>query len=402
MQPELAHTLLQRFGSPLYVYTTAGLAEAYAAFAGAFSYAPCELHYAIVCNSNPHLVNRLYRLGAGVHANTPGDAWLALQAGVPATEIMYSGTNLNAEDLDFLLAQGIALNLDSLQQVAAVLAHPRCPAQLGLRYLIDEPDKGNRIGVDATELQQALDLCTAAGVELAGLHMYAGTNNLSAERFLACFERLAQAAESLPRLAYLNLGGGYGIAYQPGQRPLELEAIGHRVCERMEAISRVRGHRVRLILEPGRFLVGNAGCLLTTVVSVKQRAERRFVGVDTTVGNIVVPSVYHPYHGLEALTPRGEALALPTDVCGNTTHSRDFIGRNLQLPELEPGDVLVLRDVGAYAYAMSSHFLNRPRPAEVVLDGDAVHLSRRRETWSDLAALQAGEPLAESAGSMSS
>jgi diaminopimelate decarboxylase len=108
------------------------------------------------------------------------------------------------------------------------------------------------------------------------------------------------------------------------------------------------------------------------------------VGVDSTVGNIVVPSVYHPYHRIEAVGPRGEALEVPTDVCGNTTHSRDFLGRDLRLPPLEPGDLLAMHDVGAYGYAMSSHFLNRPRPAEVVLDGDEVVLTTRREGFQDL------------------
>ena len=135
-------------------------------------------------------------------------------------------------------------------------------------------------------------------------------------------------------------------------------------------------------------MVAEAGMLLITVVSAKVHGERRYVGVDSTVGNIVVESVYHPYHRLQAVEPRGPLLDIPTDVCGNTTHSRDFLGRGCRLPELRPGDLLVLRDVGAYGYAMSSHFLNRPRPAEVVLDGSDEHLTTRRETFDDLLATQ--------------
>lgn len=108
------------------------------------------------------------------------------------------------------------------------------------------------------------------------------------------------------------------------------------------------------------------------------------MGVDSTVGNLVVESVYHSYHAIEAVDPRGPALDLPTDVCGNTTHSRDYLARNCRLPYLQVGDVLALRDVGAYGYAMSSHFLNRPRPPEVVIDGDRALLTTRRETLSDL------------------
>jgi diaminopimelate decarboxylase len=217
--------------------------------------------------------------------------------------------------------------------------------------------------------------------------MYAGTNNRRPSRFLTCVDRLLAAAETLPDLEYVNLGGGYGIGYREGEPDLDVDAIGREVAQRLTSLSRRRRLAIRLIVEPGRVLVGPAGSLLMTVVSVKQRGGRRFVGVDTTVGNIVVPSVYHGYHRIEALSPRGGALELTTDVCGNTTHSGDYIARDVLLPRVEPGDVLALRDVGAYAYAMSSHFLNRPRPAEVVLDGGEAILTTRRETLDDLVAL---------------
>ncbi len=156
----------------------------------------------------------------------------------------------------------------------------------------------------------------------------------------------------------------------------------------MDGVSARRGRRVELHVEPGRTLVAQAGTLYTRVVSVKERRGRRFVGVDTTVGNLVVPSVYHMRHRVAAVAPRGEPRDVPTDVCGNTTHSRDFLARDARLPELQNGDLLALRDVGAYGYAMSSHFLNRPRPAEVVIDGDEVVLTTRRETFADLVATQ--------------
>jgi diaminopimelate decarboxylase len=155
----------------------------------------------------------------------------------------------------------------------------------------------------------------------------------------------------------------------------------------MRALSRQMGRRIRLVVEPGRALVASSGTLLVTVVSVKERGGRRYVGVDSTVGNIVVPSIYHGYHRVESLTAADDTLEIPTDVCGNTTHSRDYLARDVRLPALAKGDVLALRDVGAYAYAMSSHFLNRPRPAEVILDGARAEMTTRRETFADLVAL---------------
>lgn len=379
--------LARRFGTPLYVYNASRIREAYASFASAFSHKPLEIHYAIVCNKNRYIVQLLNRLGAGIHANTPGDAYAALKAGVPASSIVYSGTNLDASDFDFLLKHGLRMNLDSLDQLRGLAARGH-GGECGLRFLIDDEQRGNRIGVTRLELPEALKIARDSGTRLTGLHMYAGTNTRNARRFLECFDLLASASELLPDLDYLDLGGGYGVAYREESTPLDMEAFGKAISERMAELCQRRGRRVRLILEPGRTLVAASGSLLISVVSVKERGGRRFVGVDSTVGNIVVESVYHSYHRIEPASPRGGVLAVETDICGNTTHSKDFLGRGIRLPEVRPGDLLWLRDVGAYGYAMSSHFLNRPRPAEVVVDGDEVHLTTRRETFEDLVATQ--------------
>lgn len=384
--PEQVDKLLAHFGSPLYVYDLREIERRYLRFVQAFSYRPLECHYALVCNKNPVIVRRLHDLGAGVHANTPGDAFAALAAGVPSEDIVYSGTNLSGADLDYLLARGVALNLDSLDQLRDVVRRGS-GRSVGLRILIDDPTKKNRIGVSPSELEVALGIAKAGDIRIAGLHMYAGTNNLRASRFLDCVDRLLAAAETLPDLEYVNLGGGYGIGYREGESDLDVGAIGLEVTRRVQLLSQRHGRMIRLIVEPGRVLVASAGSLLTTVVSVKNRGGRRYIGVDSTVGNIVVPSVYHGYHRIEALSPRGANMEVTTDVCGNTTHSGDFLARDVRLPRVEPGDVLALRDVGAYGYATSSHFLNRLRPAEVVLDGSKAILTTRRETLDDLVAL---------------
>ena len=379
--------LLEMFGSPLYVYDADAVRASFSAFAAAFPYEAVEHHYAIVCNKNHYLVGILHRLGCGIHANTPGDVHAALAAGVPPDDIVYSGTNLNEEDVDYLASRAIRLNLDSLDQLRLVGAHGRVK-DVGLRLLIHDEAHPSRIGVHPEELAEALQIAWAHGVRLRGLHMYAGTNTLKPETFIEGFERLIAASDTLPDLEYLDLGGGFGVAYSNGRAPLDVQRIGGEVSERMRALSERRGRTIRLLVEPGRILVGPAGTMYTKVVSIKQRNGRRYVGVDSTIGNIVVESVYHAHHRIEAVKGPDELLPIPTDVCGNTTHSRDFLGRNVRLPELRHGDVLALRDVGAYGYAMSSHFLNRPRPAEVVIDEGRIVLTTRRETFADLLATQ--------------
>jgi len=382
-----ALALTGHYGSPLYVYDLDDVEHRYRRFAAAFPYRPTDIHYAIVCNKNPAIVARLHELGAGVHANTPGDAFAALSAGVPASRIVYSGTNLTGDDLGFLVERGIALNVDSLDQVRDALRYAS-GLRLGLRVLIDGSEKRNRIGLDPSEVRDAVSLAAAAGGVVIGLHMYAGTNTLRATRHLDCLDRLLGVAGEVPQLAYVDIGGGYGVGYREGEPDLDVESIGRHVSLRMSQLSQLRGRRIRLVVEPGRAIVATSGTLLVKVVSVKQRGGRRYVGVDSTVGNIVVPSIYHAHHRIESLTATGGPLPIPTDVCGNTTHSADYLARDVSLPDVQPGDLLALRDVGAYAYAMSSHFLNRPRPAEVVLDGREATLTTRRETLTDLLALQ--------------
>jgi diaminopimelate decarboxylase len=389
--PPEARALVARFGSPLYVYDLDEVERRYRSFLSAFAYRPLECHYAIVCNKNPLIVRRLYELGAGIHANTPGDAFAALAAGIEPDRIVYSGTNLTRADLDFLLERRIPLNLDSLDQLRDVAAAAR-GGRIGLRVLIDDPTKRNRIGVDPSELGEAVALARRAGVDVVGLHMYAGTNTRRASRYLECLNRLIAASDAVADLEYIDIGGGFGVGYRDGEADLDLAVVGREISDRMLSLRRRRRRPVRLVVEPGRTLVATSGSLLVTVVSVKERGGRRFVGVDSTVGNIVVPSVYHGFHRIEMLGRVGPDLDLPTDVCGNTTHSGDFLARDIRLPRVAPGDLLALRDVGAYAYAMSSHFLNRPRPAEVVLDGARPVLTTRRETFVDLVALHEPVP----------
>lgn len=380
-QPTSMQTLVAReHGTPVYLYEAQQVRDAWARFSQAFSYPHTQIHYAIVCNKNPYLVRLLNELGAGVHANTPGDAYAALAAGVPADKILYSGTNLDTGDMEYLLGQGLSLILDSLDQLRLRARYG--PGSVGLRLWL--PEGAPRIGLDPEELPQALEIAERANLSVQGLHMYTATNNRKADNFLRAFERLVETSALLPDLKFLDLGGGYGVDYRRGGLDLDLETLGATVSALMETVSRERGRPVTLILEPGRILVARSGTLLVTVISVKERQGRRFVGVDSTVGNVVVESVYHPYHAVEAVTPRGEPLDIPTDICGNTTHSRDYLARQCKLPHLEVGDLLALRDVGAYGYAMSSHFLNRPRPPEVVLDEGRLVLTTRRETFQDL------------------
>ena len=260
-----ASALVERYGSPLYVYDAEKVRAAYRDLRAAFTHRPLDIHYAIVCNKNRYLVRALAALGAGIHANTPGDAHAALFAGVPAHRIVYSGSNLDGDDLDYVLGHGLVLNLDALDQLRDLAARGYA-GDVGLRLLIDDEDRLNRIGVTRGELAEAVAIARRSGLRVAGLHMYAGTNTRRVDRFLACFSRLVEAAAELPDLTFVDLGGGYGVGYRETEPPLDLATLGGEVDARMQALSARRGRPIRLVLEPGRALVAGAGTLLTRVV----------------------------------------------------------------------------------------------------------------------------------------
>jgi diaminopimelate decarboxylase len=252
------------------VYDADVVRRAYARFLAAFPYRPLLVHYAFVCNKNRYLVRLLAGLGAGIHANTPGDAFAALAAGVPAERIVYSGTNLGADDFRFLLERGIRMNLDSLDQLRdrARLGGPGDRRDVGLRLLIDDEDRPNRIGVAPGELPEALAIAARADLAITGLHMYAGTNTRRASRFVDCLDRLLAAAAALPELAWIDVGGGFGLPYEGGEPVLTLVELGREVSARIARLAEARGRAIELVIEPGRYLVGASGSLLVTVVSV--------------------------------------------------------------------------------------------------------------------------------------
>jgi diaminopimelate decarboxylase len=323
--------------------------------------------------------------GAGLHANTPGDVYCGLRAGFSAADIVFSGSNLGDEDLDYLLDAGVHVNLDSLDDLHRALQ--RGPGRsFGLRVHVEDTLPESRMGLREGELEPARAAAAAAGCRLSALHVYCGTHGRELERYRATLARLVELAADFPDLDCLNLGGGFGHDYQQPQ-PFPFADLAAAADVALRGLSCDLARPVTLRVEPGRALVAAAGVLLTRVRSAKPSRGRRYVGVDTTTANFTSPAVHGAHRRVISVTPRPLAAEL-CDVCGNTTYSRDFIAKDAALPAVQAGDLLAILDTGAYGYCMGSHFLNRPRPAEVFVDRGQARLVTRRESFEDLVALQ--------------
>ncbi len=394
--PEAARHLLDIYGSPLYIYEGDRLRQNLTHITQSVPYPHTHFHFASVTNGNIALLRIVREAGWGLHANTPGDVFLGLQAGFSPHQIIYSGSNLNDVEMKQLRDWGIAtLNLDSLSQLQLCCrtykersSVDQTALRLGLRLNLPELTGDSRIGVRPEEFEEAIAITHRAGLKLTGLHFYRGTGTNATQAFTQAIDRILTIAQQIPDWRYLDFGGGFGYPYRHGAAAFDWHQFGAALTQALHQLERP----IDLVIEPGRAAIAGCATLLARVVSVKWQGDCQIVGTDTTVANLSVPSVHGGYREIVALAPDSNALYL-TDVCGNTTYSRDYLGRQCPLPKLKTGDVLAILDVGAYGYAMSSHFLHRPRPAEVLLEGNQHRLIRHREDYQVLLANQVIETI---------
>ena len=378
-----ARALAGEFGTPLFVYDAEAVRAAYRRVRASIDYAPSRVHYAAVCNPNLHLLSLLRAEGAGVHANTPGDVFCALRAGFAPSDIVFSGSNLGPEDARYLGTAGVHVNVDSLEDLTRMaMCAPGRP--VGLRVHLEHVLAESRVGLRESEIPRALSIADDLGVPVTALHVYCGTHGRSLGRYRAAVDRLVALGAELRDLECINVGGGFGYDYDdPDAQTFPFAELGRIVGDALGRLTRHAGREIVLRLEPGRALVAGAGIMLTTVRSSKHGGGKRYVGVDATVANFTSPAVHGARRRVVAVDG-GDPAREPADVCGATTYSRDFLARGAELPALAPGDLLAVLDTGAYGYCMASHFLNRPRPAEVFVDGGVARLVTRRETFTDL------------------
>jgi diaminopimelate decarboxylase len=379
---DTAQELLTIYGSPLYVYQLDRLTETIEHITNSISYPHTQFQFASVTNGNVALLKIFKNHGWGIHANTPGDIYLALAAGFTPDRIVYSGSNLDRSELHQMLESGIhTINLDSLSQLAVlvdVYSREYAKPRLGFRLNYPALTGDSRIGVHPDEFGEAVDIARRAGLTIDGLHFYRGTGTNATQAFVDAIDTLLSIASQLPDWTYLDFGGGFGYPYHHDKAAFDWVEFGGILSERLSKLER----KIQLTIEPGRAAIAGCGVLLARVVSTKWQDKKQIVGVDTTVGNLSVPSVHGGYR--EVVTWQTGDELFSTDVCGNTTYSRDYLGRNCQLPRLKIDDTIAILDVGAYGYAMSSHFLHRPRPAEVLLNNNDHRLIRQREDYSIL------------------
>jgi diaminopimelate decarboxylase len=387
-----------RFGTPCYVYSRAALEASFRAFTAALAGRDHLVCYALKANSNLAVLDALARLGAGFDIVSAGELERVIAAGGDARKVVFSGVGKSAAEIRRALAAEIlCFNVESAAELARI---ERIAAELGRRAAVSfrvNPDvdpkthpyistglRQNKFGVafeDAPALYR--HAAASASLRVVGIDFHIGSQLTETAPFAAALERVLALVDALGReriaLAHLDLGGGLGIRYRDETPPPVADYLG-------TLLGQVGDRALKILLEPGRSLVGNAGALLTRVEYLKPGAERNFAIVDAAMNDLMRPALYDAWHDIVPVAVRSGAPRR-YDVVGPVCETGDFLGHQRELA-IEEGDLLAIMSAGAYGMSMSSNYNTRPRAAEVMVDGAAMHLVRARENVPDLFALE--------------
>lgn len=393
--------LAQRFGTPTYVYSRAHIEGQYRAYADALVGVPHLVCYAVKANSNLAVLNVLARLGAGFDIVSGGELERVLAAGGKADKIVFSGVGKTREDMRRALEVGVhCFNIEStdelerLQVVAAELGK-RAPISLrvnpdvdaGTHPYISTGLKENKFGIAIADAEDVyLRASQLPNLDVIGVDCHIGSQLTSLPPFLDALDRLLGLIDRLGdcgiHLHHIDLGGGVGVRYRDEEPPL--------VGDYIKAVrERIAGRNLALVFEPGRYIVANAGVLLTQVEYLKHTQFKDFAIVDAAMNDMIRPALYQAWMNVTAVSTRTDVEPRAYDVVGPICETGDFLAKDRQLAIAE-GDLLALHSAGAYGFVMSSNYNTRGRCAEVLVDGDQAFEVRRRET---VAELYAGESL---------
>lgn len=384
-------------GTPTHVYSRPLLRQRYEALDAAFGDYPHDLHYAIKANATLAVVREMREAGAHADANSGGEIEVALRVGFTPDQIVFTGVGKTHDELVRAVTLGLkAINAESpgeVERIQAIAAAHGTTARIAVRVNPDVDagshphiSTGHRTNKFGMSVSQAYAMVTEMSrrphLKVVGLHVHIGSQITDVSPLTQAAATIATMAGELAAkgitLEHLDIGGGLGIAYEPGQRVISVEDYAAAI------LPVIRPTGLRLVLEPGRWIVGPAGVLLARVVDLKTQADGRwFVIVDAGMTDLIRPALYSAWHEIEVVTPR-DGAELSCDVVGPVCETSDTLGKQRSLPPVQVGDLIVVRDTGAYGAVMASNYNRRPTAAEVMVDGQTWRVVRRRQTVDDL------------------
>jgi diaminopimelate decarboxylase len=396
--------IAREVGTPVFVYSAATIRDRYERLQRMLAPVPHRIHYTLKANSSLGILRVMRELGAGADVVSGGELHRALRAGFAPSDIIFGGVGKTAAELAQAIDAGILfINVESegeVHLISQLAAERNKTAAVSIRVnpeiTLDAPHdyiktggKGHKFGVPYDDAVHVAQIATSLpNVELVGLDMHLGSQLSRIDPYREGTERLASifaelAKRGITGLRYLDIGGGLGVRYDTEQPP-DLDRFAELV------LPTVTKTGLKLIMEPGRFLVGNAGVLVGRVLYRKHSGGKDYVIADAGMTELLRPSHYGAFHRVDAMRERGNTRRV--DVVGPVCESGDFLALDRELDDLHPGDFVVVSDVGAYGYAMASNYNSRGRAAEVLVDEDRFAIITARELYDDLTRLEIDAP----------
>ena len=406
----------EQFGTPIYVYSAGTILDHYARLDTAFQRLDHLICYAVKANSNRAILKLLADAGAGFDIVSGGELYRVLAAGGDPAKCTFAGVSKSREEIEYALEQRVyTFNVESeteLEQIDRIAGAKETRAPIALRVnpdvdphtheYISTGSRENKFGIAldrvAAVYEQAANM---RNVEIVGVQMHIGSQIAEATPFASAIGKVAPIVRELKSrygIKFLSIGGGMGIVYQ---RALESgsgkwwrdhggESFAFSVHDYADAIvPELCELHLRVLVEPGRFLVGNAGVLLTRVRFIKESGAKKFAIVDAGMNDLIRPALYHSYHEIVPVEERSTIAskrAEKIDIVGPVCESGDFFAMDREMPELHEGDLLAIMSAGAYGFVMASNYNSRPLPAEALVRGNQLALIRKQQTWEDLVA----------------
>jgi len=396
--PEIAKAV----GTPFYVYSTATLERHYKVFSGAFADVDAMVCYAMKANSNQAVLKTLAKLGAGIDVVSGGELRRALAAGVPASRIMFSGVGKTVAEMDYALEAGIyCFNIESepeleVLNLRAVKAGKRAHVSFRINPDVDARThakistgkKENKFGISYERARAVYaHAATLPGIEVTGIDMHIGSQITELQPFEDAFRLLRELVEVLRTdghaISHVDIGGGLGIPYRDDNNPPPLpDAYAHIVKNELKSLN------CKIVTEPGRLIVGNAGILVTEVIYVKDGGDKTFVIVDGAMNDLIRPTLYEAYHGIRPVVqPSENAPRIKADIVGPVCETGDYLALDREMAAPQPGDLIAVSSAGAYGAVQAGTYNSRLLVPEVLVKGDRFHVIRPRGTYEELIAL---------------
>jgi diaminopimelate decarboxylase len=401
--PARAGELLEKYGSPLYVYDEGIIRERCREVRRLSSYSRFIPNYSAKANTNIELLKIVRSEGFHADAMSPGEILLEEAAGFRADELLFVSNNVSVDEMRFAADRGIMVSVDSVSQLEQY-GRAALPEKVAFRL---NPGIGaghsakvvtggkSKFGIERKDVERVKETARRYGLTIAGINQHIGSLFLQGGEYLAAAEVLFETALDFPEIEFVDLGGGLGVPYRAGEGRLDMEALGQALSARIGDFTRRQPNKnMTVMVEPGRYISAESCVLLGTVHSVKENYGETYVGTDIGFNALMRPVLYDSWHDIQFF-PRGSRGFSASSACGgkvqkltitgNICESGDILARDRELPLPCPGDIAAVENAGAYGYSMASTYNSRLRPAEALIGLDGKdRLIRRRDSYEDL------------------